>query len=454
MIKHMLASLLMFCFVGAPAMADTVLAEQINGISDLIQQRWTPTEPGGGVIIMKNGEVIFETYRGVSDIEQQTPISATTIFPYASITKRFTATTILSLVESDKINLDAAVGDYLAELAEPLSLITIRQLLTHSSGIPDNFKAQFDQEYSTQDHIKKISALELQFEPGTKSTYSNNGYNLLGAVIERVTGKAWHDTVIERVVAPLELPSIKYLQHHMTGDSKLIIGYHQNLLDFPLAPVKTASLLHANGSLAGTLTDLTLWVKAFHDAEIISRQSVDTALKKRTLPDGKPGWAMGLFRFEFAGSEVIVHDGGANGVNAYTLYIPATNTLVVTGSNVPADARNLAFDITKLLLGFPSKTFVETPVNTDSITPLLGTYKYSNDKTHSLFLHEGALFLRYGKGRPVQAIAANEDNTFFFKRKADWFQIKQTSDGTQEFHWHRTGREKADIAVKKSPAAN
>ncbi len=251
----------------AQAFADQI---DIAKLKELVENRWDNDEPGGGVIILQKGEIVFEAYKGLRDLSTAQPITKDTIFPYASNTKRMTATAILSLYEDNKIDLEASIATYLPEIEDPISDITVRNLLTHSSGIPRNFEADFDKEYSTADHIEQISALSLEFEPGTRSAYSNNGYNLLGAIIERITGQPWHVAMHQEIIKPTGLSSIHYLQNHIDQGAQLATGYWEKLNAYPPAPVKSPTLLHANGAMAGTLSDLAYWTHQFHNAEIIT----------------------------------------------------------------------------------------------------------------------------------------------------------------------------------------
>lgn len=443
--------LLLFCMLLVGIGQRSVLANQDNqelsALSQFVESRWTDTEPGGGVVILKQGKVIFETYKGLRNLDPAAPITAETIFPYASITKRFTATTVLALAEDGLVDLDAAISNYLTEIDGPLGDVTVRQLLTHSGGIPSNFQAEFDQEYSTADHVEKISALELTFEPGSKSSYSNNGYNLLGALIERLTGKPWYETVLEKAVKPSGLASINYLQHHIDGHNQLAIGHWERLLAYPPAATKTASLLHANGALAGTIRDLALWTHAFHQGQFITSQSLETALEKRTLPNGNLGWGMGLFRFKYREMEAISHAGGANGINTYSLYLPHHDLIVATGTNVPQDAQDIAFGIIDCLTMGPCRAFQEIPLPALETQPLLGTYIYDDGTKEKLFISSNALFMQYEQQRPQRILFAG-DNTFFVKRRRHWFTITTRDDGTTVLSFHERGSPTAKEAVK------
>jgi len=422
--------------------------QMISNVADFVDNRWKMDEPGGAVVILERGKIVFEAYHGLGNIDLKIPITAKTIFPYASVTKRLTAATILSLVEAGMIDLDAPIGAYLDEIEGPLTRVTVRQLLTHSSGVPGNFEAEIGLEYSTSEHLQKITALPLSFEPGSKSSYSNNGYTILGALIERISGKAWHEAVIERVTKPLGLSSIQYLQNHIDARTKLAVGYWEEGVKYPQAPVKTASLLHANGAMAGTIRDLAFWVHGFHQGEVISRQSLEIAQEKRQFANGKSGWGMGLFSFKYRSEEIVVHDGGASGVNVYTMYLPSTDTVVVAATNVPIDARDLSIGIADRLLGAPYKTFHALPFELDAMQQIIGTYELPSGKSERLFLKDDALFFQLEKRRPMRVLSAG-DGKYFIKRRQHWFHFEQDGSGTTSLHFYERGKDKPSIAVKE-----
>ena len=435
--------------LGVPALAAAQQDQNdLRALAAFIENRWSDDEPGGAVIIIQHGDIIYETYKGLSDLTTQAPISADTVFPYASITKRFTAATILSLAEAGLVELDAPIKTYLPLSDGPMAAITVRQLLTHSSGIPSNFDADFSHDYSTEEHVQKIANLDLSFTPGSTSRYSNNGYNLLGAIIEAVTKKNWYQAVIERTVEPNQWPSINYLQTHIEADSKLATGYWEKMLSYPPAPEKSPGLLHANGSLAGTLRDLANWTYAFQRGKIISPKSLQTALEKRPTSDGKPGWGMGLFRFNYRDREVISHAGGANGINTYSLYLPHLDIVVAVATNVPQDASDLTFGIVDCLIGHICRTFKAQPTDIQKLQPILGTYRYSDGTKERLFLEDGALFMQYEQQRPLRLLSAG-DNRFFVKRRRHWLAISKLDDGKLALAFHERGAAEANIAVKE-----
>ncbi len=421
----------------------------IIDIDNHIIERWQRNEPGGGVVIIENGEIIYENYRGLSNIQQKTLFTDDTIIQYASVTKRFTAAAILKLVAKNKLKLDKKIGQYLPSLDKKFNKITVRHLLTHSSGIPSLFEGDSSYNYSTKENLEQINTLGLQFEPGTNSSYSNNGYTVLGAILEQQTGKAWHEVIKEYIAPTKNYKSIQYLGDYLNSNNLPAVGYYEEHDGYPIAHMKSPGILHANGGLAGTTKDLALWVYAFHNSDILSPAMLTIAHEKQALPNGNIGWAAGMFRFNYKGVDVVGHDGSVSGTNAYTLYIPKNDRVIVTASNTPHDARHLAFKVLSHFLKKPIKNFKHHVFDSEQLQANFGAYKYNNGNFDHFFMKDESLFIKRGDQTPDRLLYAGND-IYFFKRRNHWFQIITDTAGKKTMAFHRFGNAKAIEANKFS----
>ena len=152
----------------------------------------------GSVLVAENGKVIYKKGLGLAKMEWNIPNTPDTRFRLGSITKQFTAALILQLVEQGKVKLDGKVSDYLPAYRKDIGeKVTIHQLLNHTSGIPSYtslpgfFNDVSRNPFTVDDFIKKYASNNLEFEPGSKFSYNNSGYFLLGAIIEKVTGQTY-----------------------------------------------------------------------------------------------------------------------------------------------------------------------------------------------------------------------------------------------------------------------
>jgi CubicO group peptidase (beta-lactamase class C family) len=159
--------------------------------------------PGYCLTVIKNGQVVFQKPYGQASLEKQTAVSPGTIFGLASITKTFTALTLLSLVDQGKVDLSAPLAQYVKGLPDEYKGLTIRQLASMSAGVPSNVP----REIVWKEQIKALKEMPLVSEPGTNYLYSNYSYRLLGTVIANVTGKDYLQVVQETILAPLGMTS-------------------------------------------------------------------------------------------------------------------------------------------------------------------------------------------------------------------------------------------------------
>src|ERR1044072_802000 len=192
----------------------------------------------GIALVAENGKVIYKGAFGMANMEWEIPNTPDTKFRLGSITKQFTATLIMQLVEQGKIKLDGKLSDYLPDYRKDVGeKVTIHHLLTHTSGIPSYtglpkfFEDVSRNPYKVDEFVKKYASGDLQFEPGSKFSYNNSGYFLLGAIIEKVTGKPYDEVLKEIFFDPFGMKNPAYahydttLQNRAAGYSKTPDGY-------------------------------------------------------------------------------------------------------------------------------------------------------------------------------------------------------------------------------------
>src|SRR6266436_2759532 len=275
-----LAAFMLLAFQGA-----AVAQDKGRKIDELVSVYNKYGQFNGSVLVADSGKVIFKKGFGLANMEWNIPNQPDTKFRLGSITKQFTATLILQLVEQGKIKLDGKLTDYLPDYRKDTGAkVTIHNLLSHTSGVP-NYTAQqgFFQNvsrnpFTVDDFIKKYASGDLEFEPGTKFNYSNSGYFLLGAIIEKVTGKPYEQVLKEKIFDPLGLKDSGY-DHWETILSKRAIGYTQTPRGYETAPYLDMSIPYAAGSLYSTVEDLYLWDQALYGEKVLSAKSKELMFK-------------------------------------------------------------------------------------------------------------------------------------------------------------------------------
>jgi D-alanyl-D-alanine carboxypeptidase len=176
----------------------------------LLTSLYTGDKPGAAVAVIKSGELIFRKAYGVADMSQKTPVTTSANFNICSLTKQFTAYSVLKLESEKKLSLDDKIGRYFPDINSRVAgAITIRHLLAHSSGIVDHYgyvdKKQFS-EFSDRDVLNAISSVDsLYFNPGSGYRYSNTAYCLLSLIIEKVTGMSYPEYIRQNIFTPLKM---------------------------------------------------------------------------------------------------------------------------------------------------------------------------------------------------------------------------------------------------------
>lgn len=364
-------------FLGAQGIASA--QDKAAKIDELMKVYHDSGYFNGSVLVAENGKVIYKKGFGFANMEWNVPNTPDTKFRIASIVKQFTATLILQLVEQGKIKLDGKITDYLPDYRKDTgNRVTIHHLLTHTSGIPD-FPNQpgFIENVSRNpqkvaDFVKKYASGDLEFEPGTKYNYSNSGYFILGAIIERVTGKTYEQVLKEKIFDPLGMKSTGY-DRHATVLSKRASGYEKTLAGYVNAPYLDMSIPYSVGGLYSTVEDLYLWDKALYSDKILSAKSKELMFKPNLE---NYGYGFNIEKVMLGETKqtvpVIYHTGSINGFGTVIFRLVKDQHLIVLLDNTSQWRSNnkLRAAITNILydqpysLSLPKRSIASTLYNT------------------------------------------------------------------------------------------
>jgi CubicO group peptidase (beta-lactamase class C family) len=291
-------------------------------------------------LVAKGDGVIFKQGYGMANFEWNIPNAPDTRFRLGSITKQFTSMLIMQMVEEGKLALEDKLADRLPYYRkETGSRVTIHHLLNHTSGIPSYTSIpNFFRDYGRQalplrDLITKYCSGDLEFEPGSKYTYNNSGYVILGAVIEQMAGKSYEKVLQERILDPLGMKATGY-DHSEALISKRAAGYESRFSGLRNADYLDMSLPHAAGALYSTVEDLYLWDRALYGTQLLSENG-----KKKWFTPGLSNYAYGWnIRKMPIGPEkaerlVIQHGGGINGFSTLITRVPDERVLIVVLNN-------------------------------------------------------------------------------------------------------------------------
>ena len=331
----------------------------------------------GSVLVAENGKVIYKKGLGFANMEWNIPNEADTKFRLGSITKQFTAAMILQLVEQGKIKLDGKISDYLPDYRKDIGgKITVHQLLNHTSGIPSyTSQPRFFQDvsrtpFTVADFVTKYTSGDLEFEPGSKFSYNNSGYFLLGAIIEKVTGKSYEQVLKENILDPLGMKNTGY-DHFDAILSKRASGYNKTPAGFVNSPYLDMSIPYAAGSMYSTVEDLFLWDRALYADKILSAKSKELMFKPNLE---NYGYGFGISNAALGETKqnvpVISHTGGINGFNTIIVRLVGNEHLIVLldntsqGQNLDKISKGITNILYDLPYSHPKKSIAEALLKT------------------------------------------------------------------------------------------
>lgn len=267
----------------------------------------------GALLVAKNGKILCDTVLGYSDLKTKQPLNNNTAFYIASLAKPFTALAIMQLKEQKKLTYEDPISLYV-NLPKFASGITIRQLLNHTSGIPD-----YEKEMTPVKNLTNAQVMQwlhtkngLNFKPNDKFEYSNTGYIILASIIEKVSGKSYADFLKGAVFAPLKMTRTIVYDTTKPTIANRAIGYDkdQKRDDYSI-------LTTGDGSIFSTVKDLFIWEETLYDSKLLSTKEMENAYKAAMLNDGSfSNYGFGWNIKEENGSKMVSHTGGLNGYRA------------------------------------------------------------------------------------------------------------------------------------------
>ncbi len=331
--------------------------------------------PGLAVFIRKGAHTLFERGYGVRDLRTKAPIDAKTDFRLASFTKQFTAMAVMLLVHDGKLRYDDPITQIFPEFPSYGRAITIRHLLTHTSGLPDYEDLMDGGPWTADRQIRDDEVLTLleqqqktKFAPGTSWSYSNSGYVLLGLIVAKASGVSFGEFLQGRIFAPLGMQhTLVYVRGRNTVPNRAF-GHTKGSSGFTEADQSSTSATQGDGGIYSNLEDLAKWDRALENYTLLGATEMPPALTPVRLADGsQPRWpqtpgddnldpgqpvnyGFGWFLDLFAGRERMWHWGSTRGFSTAIERFPSEKlTIVVLCNRTDLEARKLALQAAELL---------------------------------------------------------------------------------------------------------
>ena len=310
-------------------------------------QRKAQKIPGVSLAVCRDGKIVKASGYGVANVEWDIPVTPETIFQTGSVGKQFTAMAVMMLVEEGKLGLDDKIAKFIPEAPATWNDVTVRSLLTHTSGIGDYGGEEdtmakgvinFRKDYTEEALVQAFAKMPKDFPAGEKWSYSNTGYVLLGVIIHRVTGKFYGDFLQDRIFKPLGMTSTRIISEedivpHRSSGYRLVKGELKN--QEWVAPTLNTT---ADGALYTNVVDLAKWDAALYTTNLIKRSSLDAMWTPAKLTSGKTypygfGWDLASRQ----GHRAVSHDGAWQGFTmSMSRYLDDRLTVIVM-TNLDSD---------------------------------------------------------------------------------------------------------------------
>ena len=391
---------------------------------DKLFAKWETTEsPGCAVAVAEGGKTVLARAYGMSDLERETANTVETVFEAGSVSKQFTAAAVMLLERDGKLALDDSVRKYIPELPDYGAPLTIRHLLTHTSGLRDwgavAAAAGWPRgtQARTQGNVLEIVARQraLNYPTGTEFSYTNSGYNLAAILVSRVAGKSFADFTRERIFVPLGMTRTEWrddytriVKGRATAYAKADDGWHSAM------PFENA---HGNGGMLTTVGDLLRWNAALDAGTLAGADFAAAEQKTGTLSDGRPlRYAMGLYVDTWRGTREVSHGGATAGYRAGLARYPEQALSVAILCNADdVRAGGMTRDVAEIFL--EGRLAAEPPpppratVGADVLAARAGLYRHASAMdVLKLDVIDGVL-----KANGRDALVPVDDRTFLFE---------------------------------------
>ena len=411
--------------------------------------------PGVAVLIVQDGRIAFGKGYGLASLEYNVPITPTTVFDIASVSKQFTGYAISTLIQQGKISPDDDIHKYLPDVPDFGKKITIRNLIHHTSGLrdwPEGLHAagwRWEEAFGWPDIMRMVKQQkELDFEPGSKYQYSNTGYNLLAAIVEKVTGKTLPVWAKENIFNPLEMNSSQVLTDYSKVIRNVAGSYY-----WDGAFHKSNDMLTAWGSssIFTTVEDLSKWVIAFQKGLDGKDPVYMRMIETDKLNNGdKNNYAYGNEVMDDQGLLNINHTGGwASFATVVSTYPSQKISIILLSNNGNFDSYRKANNVARALFGGKFKTNTGGPkpmdwgarptvkVDTTTLRKYTNTYKLGDGWYVTFTLEDGKLMVQ-ATGEPKFSTEAKSDTVIWVPGYNSAFCFRDITDKANAVKYHNT----------------
>jgi CubicO group peptidase (beta-lactamase class C family) len=423
----------LLCLFAHRGAAQASSASQREGEFDkIISEQFKPNETGCVALVAEQGKIIYKKAFGMANIELNVPMKANMVFRLGSISKQFTAISILQLMEKGKLTLQDKITTHISDYPKDGNKITIEHLLTHTSGIVNitrmkNFGNIKRKSLTTPEVIDFFKNEPLEFEPGTRWSYSNSGYILLGYIVEKVSGLAYGQYLEENIFKPCQMTASS-----LDDDSKIIknraSGYAKNGDQTVNAEFISMTIPHGAGGIVSTVEDLYRWNRALITYKLVTKSTLEKAFERHKLSDGKDtDYGYGWFFLNIQGHPTVEHGGGIEGFLTSSIYLRKEDTFVAVFSN--SSGQSPEFVSSKLAAVSIGKPYLykEVTLERSLEQSYVGVYENDEGILMNIYLEDGKMYSEFPDGNKIQ-LKPYDKGKYFYHDFFSTLEFKQSAD--------------------------
>lgn len=403
-------------------------------VNDFVTAKQKYHNFNGNILVAEKGRIIYRRSVGYSDLKTRQPLNERSVFNLASISKQFTAAAVMLCVERGLLSLDDGLSKYFPEI--PYEGVTLRQMLTHTSGLPEQNELMYkhwnsDRPVTNRDMVEYLIKYkpDIAFKPGESFKYCNTNYSLLAMIVEKVSGQKFQDFVANNIFVPLEMKQTRFL-NPVEGNYRTIPNQTENYIfdaekrqflppqEIPQwkKAVPVTGLVGA-GNIHSTISDLLKWQESLKTAKILKRESIARmeSPQVRANVDGSDAYGYGLAIKSIYNDTKIFHYGGTLGYwNSLQHFKNADRTIIVLSNNESEKGLTNAiaailFDQT-VVLPSAHKEIKLPPVE---LNRFVGTYEANGNFAFNIESKDGKLYRAVKSGDPKELKPESKTKLFY-----------------------------------------
>jgi len=388
-------------------------------LDELLNDQFLPDGPGATALVSIDGEIIYQKAFGMANMELSVAMQNDNVFEIGSVTKQFTAVSILMLMEQGKLKLDDEITKFIPDYPVQGNKISVHHLLNHTSGIKsytslESWTAIWRQDYTPLEMIGLFKNEVMDFTPGEAWLYNNSAYFILGYIIEKASGESYEAFIEKNIFKPLEMSSSYY--GSMSEIIPLRASGYQKSEKLVNAEYLSLTQPYAAGSIMSTVEDLYKWNEAIKANKLVKQESIDLAFRNYETTDGmKTNYGYGWALSDINGSPTLEHSGGIFGYLSNTIYLPKEHVFVVVLSNCNCnDPVQVSTKMAAVTIGKPYPDVSQKiSVASEELEKWTGVYDFEDQTVRQITMEEGQLFSQREGSTKIEIYPVGEDRFIY-----------------------------------------